>query len=408
MGTPAQETPEPGVGQTGYGSAVVAGVITSVVGFTSSFAVVLAGLRAVGANEDEAASGLLILCVVMGLGSILFSWRLKMPMTMAWSTPGAALLATSTVPGGGFGVAVSAFALTGVLIGLCGLVRPLGAAVSAIPPALANAMLAGVLLTLCVEPFKALATSPAAIAPVLLSWLILMRVARRWAVPGALGVAVIVMWVSGSFSHLQGARLTPVLTVVAPAWDPTTIVAIALPLFLVTMTSQNIPGMAVLSSFGYRPPLAPPLLYTGAATVLGSFGGAHAINLAAISAALAAGPAAHPDPRRRWVAGVTSGAVYFVIGPLSALVAAVSQAAPAGIMASIAGLALIGTFASAAGSALADGSHREAAAITFLVAASGVTFGGIGAAFWGLLAGAAFSLVLQGRPPTRRNPSVDR
>ena len=224
-------------------------------------------------------------------------------MTMAWSTPGAALLAGSAVPALGFGAAVTAFAISGVLIALCGLVRPLGAAVSAIPPALANAMLAGVLLTLCVEPFRALSLSPAAIAPVLVTWLVLMRVARRWAVPGALAAAVVVIAVSGSFSHLAGARLTPVLVGVAPAWEPAAVVAIALPLFLVTMTSQNIPGMAVLASFGYRPPLAPPLLYTGAASVVGAFGGAHAINLAAISAALAAGPAAHPDRSRRWVAG---------------------------------------------------------------------------------------------------------
>ncbi len=375
--------------------AVVAGIVTAVVGFTSSFAVVLAGLQAVGASPDQAASGLLVLCLTMGAGSVLFSWRLKMPVTMAWSTPGAALLAGAAVPAAGFRAAVTAFALTGVLIALCGLVRPLGRAVAAIPPALANAMLAGVLLTLCVEPFRALAHSPGAIAPVLLVWLALMRFARRWAVPGALGAALVVIAVSGSFSHLAGARLTPVLTAVAPAWDPAAILAIAFPLFLVTMTSQNIPGMAVLASFGYRPPLAPPLLYTGGATVVGAFGGAHAINLAAISAALAAGPAAHPDPGRRWIAGVSCGVVYLALGPLSAAVAAVAAAAPAGIMGAIAGLALIGTFASAAGSALADGSFREAAAITFLVAASGVAFGGIGAAFWGLLAGAAFLVVMR-------------
>jgi benzoate membrane transport protein len=380
---------------TGIAPAVVAGIVTAVVGFTSSFAVVLAGLHAVGATTDQAASGLLVLCLTMGAGSILFSWRLKIPMTMAWSTPGAALLAGSTVPSKGFGASVLAFALTGMLIALCGLIKPLGVAVSAIPPALANAMLAGILLTLCVEPFKALSVSPVAIAPVLLSWLVLMRVARRWAVPGALGVALIVIWISGSFSHLAGARLAPVLVGVAPAWEPATIVSIALPLFLVTMTSQNIPGMAVLGSFGYRPPLAPPLIYTGGATVVGSFAGAHAINLAAISAALAAGPSANPDPARRWVAGVTCGVVYVVLGPASALVAAVSVAAPAGIMAAIAGLALIGTFASAAGSALTDGTHREAAAVTFLVAASGVAFAGIGAAFWGLLAGATYLLVLR-------------
>ncbi|SDP48946.1 benzoate membrane transport protein [Nakamurella panacisegetis] len=380
---------------TGVGPAVVAGVVTAVVGFTSSFAVVLAGLRAVGADTDQAASGLLVLCVSMGAGSIFFSWRLKIPMTMAWSTPGAALLAGSAMPADGFAAAVPAFALAGALIALCGLIRPLGRAVAAIPPALANAMLAGVLLTLCVEPFRALSASPAAIAPVVLTWLVLTRVARRWAVPGALGVAVVVMAVTGSFSHLAGARLAPVVVAVSPSWEPATVVAIALPLFLVTMTSQNIPGMAVLASFGYRPRLAPPLLYTGGATVVGAFAGAHAINLAAISAALAAGPTAHPDPERRWVAGVTCGAVYLVLGPASALVAAVAQAAPAGIMAAIAGLALIGTFASAAGSALADGGHREAAAVTFLVAASGVAFGGIGAAFWGLLAGSVYLLVMR-------------
>jgi benzoate membrane transport protein len=386
----------------GIGPAVVAGVITAIVGFTSSFAVVLAGLRAVGASTEQAASGLLVLCLTMGAGSILFSWRLRIPMTMAWSTPGAALLAGSSVPALGFGAAVTAFAISGVLIALCGLVRPLGAAVSAIPPALANAMLAGVLLTLCVEPFRALSVSPGAIAPVLVTWLVLMRVARRWAVPGALAAALVVIAVSGSFSHLAGARLAPVLVVVAPAWEPAAVIAIALPLFLVTMTSQNIPGMAVLSSFGYRPPLAPPLLYTGGASMVGAFGGAHAINLAAISAALAAGPTAHPDRNRRWVAGLTCGIVYLALGPASTLVAAVAQAAPAGIMASIAGLALIGTFASAAGSALADGQHREAAAVTFLVAASGVAFGGIGAAFWGLLAGAGYLALMRMQVGRRR------
>ena len=391
----------------GIAPAVVAGIVTAVVGFTSSFAVVLAGLRAVGASTDQAASGLLVLCMTMGAGSILFSWRLKMPMTMAWSTPGAALLAGAAVPEHGFRSAVGAFVVTGALLALCGLIRPLGAAVAAIPPALANAMLAGVLLTLCVEPFRALSVSPAAIAPVLITWLLLQRLARRWAVPGALAVAVVVMAVSGTFSHLSGARLAPVVTIVLPSFEPATVVAIALPLFLVTMTSQNIPGMAVLASFGYRPPLASPLVYTGGATVAGAFGGAHAINLAAISAALAAGPAAHPDPSRRWVAGVSCGVVYLAFGPLSAAVAAIAQAAPAGIMGAIAGLALIGTFASAAGAALADGAHREAAAVTFLVAASGVAFGGVGAAFWGLLGGAAYLAVLRlptfGRTRLRRS-----
>ena len=368
---------------TGPATAVVAGCVTAIVGFTSSFAVVLAGLSRVGASRDQAASGLLVLCITMGAGCVLFSWRLKMPITMAWSTPGAALLAVATAPAGGFRVAVAAFVLAGVLIIMCGLFRPLGRAVAAIPTALANAMLGGVLLELCVEPFRAATVSPAAIMPVLLTWLVLTRFARRWAVPGALLAALAVMALDGTFAHLGTARLAPVVQFVAPSSDLVAAVPIAIPLFLVTMTSQNIPGLAVLASFGYRPALAPTLLYTGAGTAVGAFGGAHAINLAAISAALAAGPAAHPDPDRRWIAGVTAGACYLALGPLSALLATVAAAAPAGIMAAIAGLALIGTFGAATGTALSDPGYREVAAITFLVAASGISVGGIGAAFWG-------------------------
>ena len=376
-------------------SAMLAGVVTAIVGFTSSFAVVLTGLRQLGATADQASSGLLVLCLTMGAGSVWFSWRYRMPITLAWSTPGAALMAGAAAPAGGFASAVGAFVVAGVLIALCGLVKPLGRAVARIPTALANAMLAGVLLVLCVEPVKAAMVSPAAILPVIAVWLVCMRFARRWAVPAALAAAVAVILASGSLGHLGAAPLSPVVRVVTPQFDLSTVIALAVPLFLVTMTSQNIPGMAVLSSFGYRPPLAPPLLYTGAATAVGAFGGAHAINLAAISAALAAGPQAGSDPGRRWIAGVSTGVFYLLFGPIAAAVTTVSDAAPQGLMAAIAGLALIGTFAASAGAALADGQHREAAAITFLVAASGLTIAGIGAAFWGLVAGAGYLLLMR-------------
>lgn len=372
---------------------ILAGVVTALVGFTSSFAVVLAGLVAVGATPAQAGSGLLVLCLTMGLGSALFSWRLRMPITMAWSTPGAALLAASARPEGGFGTAVSGFVLAGVLIALCGWVRPLGRLVAAIPTPLAQAMLAGVLLQLCIAPVQAAAAQPAAILPVLATWLVLVRLAPRWAVPGALVTAVVVMAVSGTFGELGGAPVAPHLELVAPAWDPAGIVAIGIPLFLVTMTSQNVPGMAVLAGFGFKPPLGPFLAYTGTATAVGAFGGGHAINLAAISAALSAGPEGGRDPGRRWIAGVTCGAVYLAFGPLAALVAAVSTAAPAGLMLSIAGLALIGTFASSAAAALADDRTRVASAVTFLVAASGLTVGGIGAAFWALVLGGGYLLL---------------
>lgn len=379
--------------------AVLAGVISAVVGFSSSFAVVLAGLTAVGASPAEAGSGVAILCLTMGLGCVLFSWRFRMPVTMAWSTPGAALLATTAAPEGGFATAVGAFVLTGVLILLTGLFRPLAVLVSRIPPAIASAMLAGVLLPLCVAPFLSLAQTPMVIGPLVLTWLVLLRLAPRWAVPGALAAAVVVMGFSGTFGTLDVASLQPRLTWTAPEFSWDVAVAIALPLYVVTMTSQNIPGVTVLASFGYPAPMRSALVYTGAATSLGAPVGGHAINLAAISAALAAGPEAGPDPARRWLAGVTCGLVYLLLGPLSPAVAAASDAAPAGLLAAVAGLALIATFASSAGTALSSETTRVPAAVTFLVAASGVVVAGVGAAFWALIAGLVVDRVIKGHRP---------
>lgn len=374
---------------------MLAGVVCGFVGFTSSFAVVLTGVRAVGASADQAASALLVLCLAMGLGTVVFSWRTRIPITMAWSTPGAALLATAAVPHGGFAAAVGAFMVCGVLLAVCGFIRPLGELVARIPPTLANGMLAGVLLTLCAAPFLAVVDEPAAIIPVMLVWLALMAVARRWAVPGALVAALAVMAADGVFASVTVDGATPVLVWVTPTFHAGALIAIAVPLFIVTMTSQNIPGIAVLASFGYRPDMRAPLAYAGTASAVGAVGGGHAVNLAAISAALAAGPEAHPDPDRRWIAGVSCGFTYLAFGPLSALITELASAAPAGLVETIAGLALLGTLAGAAAAALADTEHREAAALTIVVAASGMTIGGIGAAFWGLVAGAAYLLVMR-------------
>ncbi|WP_340537474.1 benzoate/H(+) symporter BenE family transporter [Nocardioides sp. GXZ039] len=387
-------TTTPAAGAT-TSQAVLAGVVAAVAGFTSSFAVVLTGLVAVGASADEAASGLLVVSLTMGLGCLLFSWRTRMPVTLAWSTPGAALLAGATVPDGGYADAVGAFVVAGLLYALTGLVRPLGDWVARIPMPLANAMLAGVLLVLCVEPFRALADDPAAIAPVLLTWLILLRLARRWAVPGAFAAALVVIVVSGSLGDVAAGDLAPTLTWTTPAFDLVTIVAIGLPLYLVTMTSQNIPGVAVLASFGYRAPLQSALVYSGGMTAATAGLGGYSINLAALSAALAAGPTAGDDPSRRWIAGISTGVCYCLLGPLAALVTTVSAAAPAGVIAAVAGLALLAPLASSASAALADVDHREAAALTFVVAASGMTMLGIGAAFWALLAGGLFLLVMR-------------
>ena len=375
----------------GTSHAVVAGVVTALVGFTSSFAVVLTGLTAVGADRQQAASGLAVVSVTMGLGCLLLSLRHRIPVTMAWSTPGAALLAGATVPAAGWAGAVGAFAFAGLLYLLTAVVRPLGTWVSRIPAPIASGMLAGVLLTLCVAPFRALADDPATIAPVLLTWLVLLRVARRWAVPGALLAAGAVIAVAGQ--PLPDGSLLPALTWTTPVLDWGAVVAIGLPLYLVTMTGQNIPGVAVLESFGYRAPLRPALGWAGAATVATAPAGGYSINLAAISAALAAGPEAGPDRDRRWIAGVACGAAYLCLAPLSVLVTALSAAAPAGIITAVAGVALLGTFAASATGALADPLHREAGAVTFLVAASGLSFAGVSPAFWALVIGGLVLIV---------------
>ncbi|WP_230487366.1 benzoate/H(+) symporter BenE family transporter [Nocardioides anomalus] len=371
------------------------------VGWTSSFAVVLTGLRQVGASEAEAASGLLVVSVLMGLGSLLFSWRTRMPVTLAWSTPGAALLAGAARPDGGYAAAVGAFVVAALLYLLTALVRPLGHWVQQIPASLANAMLAGVLLTLCVEPFRALAADWTAVAPVLATWLVLTWLAPRYATPAAFVAAVVVITATGALGELGARDLVPQVTWTTPHADLAAAVAIGLPLYLVTMTSQNIPGVAVLASFGYRAPLRGVLAYAGLTGAATAGAGGYSVNLAAISAALSAGPPAGPDPQRRWVAGVSNGVTAVVLGVAASAVATVAVAAPEGVLETVAGVALLGTFGASAAAALADPDQREAAAVTFVVAASGFALGGVGAAFWSLVAGGLVLAVTRFRPGPR-------
>jgi benzoate membrane transport protein len=379
---------------------LVAGIVTALVGFTSSFAVVLAGLKAVGADPGQAASGLLALTLAVGLGVLGLAWRSRVPVTLAWSTPGAALLAASGMPDGGWPAAVGAFIAAGLLLALTGLVPALGRLMARIPTSLAQAMLAGVLLQLCLAPFKALGTVPLYVAPVILCWLLMMKFAPRWAVPAALLAALAVIGISlaTAGSSAEAGPLLPTLVWTTPAFSLQALAGIAVPLFVVTMASQNVPGVAVLRSFGYETPWRPAMLVTGAGTVLGAPFGGHAINLAALSAALAAGEEAGADRSRRWVAGFTSGLAYLVLAGFSAALVSVVNQAPAGMLEAVAGLALLGTLASAISAALADPEDRIAPAVTFLMAASGLAFAGIGSAFWALLAGLAVRAALLRRP----------
>ncbi len=370
-------------------SAIAAGLLASFVGFASSFAVVLRGLTEAGASPAQAASGLMAVSVAMGIGGIWLSWRSRMPISVAWSTPGAALLASTGVPEGGFPVAVGAFLAAGVLMVAAGLIRPLGRAVAAIPAPLANAMLAGVLLNLCLAPVRAVAFSPVMGLAILGTWAVVARFNRLLAVPAAVVVTAVLVAATTPLPFDGIGALLPTPVLVMPEFTPVALLGIALPLFVVTMASQNIPGIAVLNANGYRPDPGPLFTRTGILTLLGAPLGGHAVNLAAITAAICAGPDSDPDPARRWWAAVVAGLGYIAFGLLAGGATVLIAAAPPVLIEAAAGLALLGAFSGALMAAVADPARREAAAITFLVSASGLAFAGIGGAFWGLLAGIA-------------------
>ena len=366
---------------------LAAGLLAAFVGFASTFAVVLRGFSAVGATPEQAASGLMASSIAMGIGGIWLSLRTRMPVSVAWSTPGAALLSSTGMVEGGFPAAVGAFMVTGVLLVAAGLFRPLGRAVAAIPAPLANAMLAGVLLGLCLAPVKAVAQAPAMGLAIVVTWAVVARFNRLFAVPAAVVVTAALVLTTTTLPDGSAAAMWPAPVLVLPEFVPTTLLGIAVPLFLVTMASQNIPGMAVLNANGYRPDPGPLFTRTGLLTLAGTPFGGQAVNLAAITAAICAGPDAHPDPARRWIAAVVAGAVYIVFGLLAGAATVLIGAAPPVLIEAVAGLALLGAFGNALLGAVAEPARREAAVVTFLVSASGLAIWGIGGAFWGLLAG---------------------
>jgi benzoate membrane transport protein len=384
---------------------IVAGIVAAVTGYASSFALVVAGLRAVGATPAEAASGLLILTLFQGLLAIGMGLRFRQPLAFAWSTPGAALLVAAKHTTGDFRAAVGAFLLCGVLLLITGLWPWLARSMTRIPRPIASAMLAGVLLPICLAPATAAVSLPLLALPAIVVWLVLLRLAPRWAVAGAVVAVAVAIVVSQP--HLSGANLLPGVRLVLPTLDPFVLVSIGIPLYIVTMAGQNVPGFAVLSTFGYdRPPARAALATSGAATAVGALFGAHALNLAAITAAMVAGPDAHADRDRRWIASVTSGIAYLALAGLSGAASVLVSASAPVLIEAVAGLALLGALAGAVVAAFEQPGHRIVAAVTFLTVASGVQVVGIGAPFWGLVAGGVVMLWLGVR--RRRDPGAAR
>ena len=370
-------------------SAATAGFVAVLVGFTSSVALVFQAALAFGATPEIIASWMWALGLGMGLCSAIPSLVLRQPVMVAWSTPGAAVLASAGLAGGfTMPQAVGAFIACAGLIVLVGATGWFERVMNRIPMAIASALLAGVLARFGLQAFAAAQTALPLVLCMLLAYLLGRRWVPRYAVPLTLLVAVAYVVARGQFNaaavSLSWAR--PVFT--APEFSWAAFVSLALPLFVVTMASQNLPGVAAIRAAGYDMPVSRLITLTGVATLLLAPFGAYALNLSAITAAICMGEEAHPDRRKRYTAAVVCGAIYVAIGLVGAAVTGVLLAFPKELVLAIAGLALLGSIGGGLHAALKDDAHREAALITFLVTLSGVVIAGIGSAFWGVVAGA--------------------
>jgi benzoate membrane transport protein len=336
---------------------------------------------------------------VVGVLNAVVAWRMRIPLSFAWTTPGVAFLLTIDPPAGGYPVVVGAFIVVAALIVLAGLWKPFARAVAAIPSAIASAMLAGVLLNLCLAPVHAVETLPWLALPVIVVWALGLRFARRYAVPLAVIATALVLGFT-SQSAMSGLDLTlPAPIFVMPVFSLDAIVRIALPLFVITMASQNLPGLAVMRANGFEVAPAPQLVLTGLSSVVAGLFGGQTVNLAAITAAIAAGPEAHPDPKMRWIAPIAAGLTYLVLAMIAGVAASFIRVSPPVLIEAVAGLALMTSLASALGGALSHEADRLPAIVTFATTASGIIIGGIGAAFWGLVAGVMLMLFLRNQKP---------
>ncbi|MEM6432312.1 MAG: benzoate/H(+) symporter BenE family transporter [Cyanobacteria bacterium P01_D01_bin.115] len=373
-------------------SAVIAGFVTVLVGFTGAGVIVFQAAQSLGATPVEIGSWLWALGWGMGLTSIGLSLRYRVPIVTAWSTPGAAMLITTTadvtMP-----EAIGAFLISAALIALVGFTGWFERLIQHLPLSLAAAMLAGVLLQFGLNVFLAMQSQFVMVFAMFGLYLLMRRTQPRYAIIAALVLGVLIAGSQGLL-QLEAVQLqwaTPVFT--SPRFSLSALMGMALPLFIVTMASQNVPGVAVIRAFGYTVPSSPLIGWTGVATLLLAPFGAFAINLAAITAAISMGREAHEDSNKRYVAAVAVGVFYIAIGLFGATVGSIFAALPQELVLAIAGLALLGTIGNGLVTALAAEKEREPALITFLVTASGITILGVGSAFWGLVIG-VLALVL--------------
>ena len=376
--------------------AFTAGFVAVLVGFTSSVAIVFQAALAFKATPEQLASWMWALGLGMGLCSAISSLWLRKPVMVAWSTPGAAVLATAGLAGGfSMNEAVGAFMACAVLITLFGVTGWFERVMNRIPIAIASALLAGVLARFGLQAFTAAQTALPLVVLMLLSYLLVKRFSPRYAVPVTLLFATIYVAINDLFMPAKVVFELAKPVFVMPEFTWSAMVSLALPLFIVTMASQNLPGVAAIKAAGYELPLSKIITMTGLATLVLAPFGAFALNLSAITAAICMGKEAHPNPAKRYTAAVSCGAIYIVIGLLGGAFIGVLMSFPKELIAAIAGLALLGTIGNGLAVAVKDESHREAAIITFLVTLSGVVIAGVGSAFWGVVTGAVALFVQQ-------------
>jgi benzoate membrane transport protein len=369
-------------------SAVVAGFITVLVGFTSSVAVIFQATHNLSATPAQAASWLLALGIGMAVTSISLSFSLRQPILIAWSTPGAAVIATAAATGNlSMAEAVGAFVVSAALIAASGFSGAFEQMMKRIPLPLASALLAGVLSRFALDAFAATPKNPLLLLPMFAAYVLGRSFWPRWNVPVLLLLGIGIAGMQG----LLRDCLVP-LAITKPVWvSPefrlSALAGVALPLFMVTMASQNLPGVSVLRVSGYDAPVSKIIGWSGVANLLVAPFGGFALNLGAITAAFCTGSDAHPDPARRYWAAAVAGAIYGVIGIFGATLAGLFAAFPRELVLAVAGLALLGTIGSGITAAVSDERYRESSVVAFFVVLSGVSLAGIGSAFWGIVAG---------------------
>ncbi|MBC3254214.1 benzoate/H(+) symporter BenE family transporter [Pseudomonas paralactis] len=383
---------------------IVAGLISVIVNYGGTFILVFQAAKVAGLSPELTASWVWSVSIGVGVTGLFLSWVSRTPIITAWSTPAAAFLvvALSTTP---YAEAVGAYMISAAAFVLLGLSGYFEKVIRLIPSGVAAGLLAGILLQFGIGAFGGMSLDPMLVGLLIVAYLVLKRLTARYAVVGILALGLAFLLVQGrvDLSGLELQLAAPVFT--RPEFSLNALLSVALPLFLITLTGQYMPGMLVLRNDGFNTSANPIVTITGLGSLLMAPFGSHAFNIAAITAAICTGKQAHEEPSKRWIAGIAAGVFYILVGVFGVTLAALFMAFPATFITTLAGLALLGTIGGSLAGAMADASSREASLITFLAAAANITLFGIGGAFWGLLIGLAAYVVLNGRLP-RREPAA--